>query len=53
MFQIDYSTGGMLTAGLKVWITEFQLQDSDANQIAWLKEVMPWMDQQSWIERYS
>jgi hypothetical protein len=29
------------------------LQDSEANQIAFLKEVMPWMDAQSWIAKYS
>jgi hypothetical protein len=36
-----------------IWITEFMLQDSEASQIAWLKEVMPWMDAQPWIQRYS
>jgi len=36
-----------------IWVTEFQLQDSDANQIAFLKEVLPWMDSQSWIGRYA
>ncbi|RAO68623.1 uncharacterized protein BHQ10_004635 [Talaromyces amestolkiae] len=36
-----------------IWVTEFQLQDSDANQVAFLQEVLPWMDQQSWIERYA
>jgi hypothetical protein len=29
------------------------LQDSEANQIAFLEAVMPWMDSQSWIQRYS
>jgi hypothetical protein len=29
------------------------LQDSEAAQIAFLEEVMPWMDAQPWIHRYS
>jgi hypothetical protein len=29
------------------------LQDSEDAQIAFLQTVMPWMDQQSWIERYA
>jgi hypothetical protein len=29
------------------------LQDSEAAQISFLKEVMPWMDSQPWIEIYS
>ncbi|CRG91077.1 hypothetical protein PISL3812_08125 [Talaromyces islandicus] len=36
-----------------IWVTEFMLQDSADNQIAFLKDVMPWMDQQSWIGRYA
>ncbi|TAQ86806.1 hypothetical protein B7494_g4888 [Chlorociboria aeruginascens] len=41
------------SGGKPLWVTEFMLQDSEANQIAWLEEVMPWMDAQSWITRYS
>ena len=29
------------------------LQDSEDAQIAFLEDVMPWMDQQDWIERYA
>ena len=39
--------------GKPLWITEFMLQDSEANQITFLEAVMPWMDQQDWIERYA
>lgn len=41
------------SGGKPIWVTEFMLQDSEAAQIAFLEEVMPWMDSQSWIERYS
>lgn len=41
------------SGGKPIWITEFMLQDSEAGQIAFLKEVMPWMDAQDWIERYA
>jgi hypothetical protein len=39
--------------GMSIWVTEFMLQDSEENQIAWMKEVLPWMDAQPWIGRYS
>lgn len=39
--------------GRPIWVTEFMLQDSEANQIAFLETVMPWMDAQSWIVRYA
>jgi hypothetical protein len=44
-----YSRGG----NRPLWITEFMLEDSEAAQIAFLEEVMPWMDSQSWIARYA
>lgn len=34
-----------------VWVTEFGVTEGDAP--AFLKEILPWMDQQSWIERYA
>jgi hypothetical protein len=39
--------------GKPIWVTEFMLQDSEANQIAFLEAAMPWMDSQSWIQRYA
>jgi len=41
------------SGGKPIWVTEFMLQDSEAAQIAFLEEVMPWMDAQPWIQRYS
>ena len=41
------------SGGKCIWVTEFMLQDSEANQIAWMKQVLPWMDSQSWIGRYA
>lgn len=34
-----------------VWVTEFAVNEGNAP--AFLREVLPWMDQQSWIERYA
>ncbi|CBX95492.1 hypothetical protein IAQ61_004318 [Plenodomus lingam] len=34
-----------------VWVTEFGVTEGNAEQF--LKEVLPWMDSQSWIERYA
>ena len=39
--------------GKPIWVTAFKLQDSEANQIAFLEAVIPWMDCQSWIQKYS
>lgn len=37
-----------------VWVTEFGCTDgSDADISSFLEEVMPWMDEQSYVERYS
>jgi hypothetical protein len=49
----NYLTEAYQRAGKPLWVTEFMLQDSEANQIAFLEQVMPWMDSQSWIQRYS
>jgi hypothetical protein len=49
----NYLTEAHTRSGKPIWITEFMLQDSEANQIAFLQEVMVWMDAQDWIERYS
>lgn len=45
--QNIYEAGGRR----KVWITEFGIWEGD--QVAFLKEVMPWLDETSWIERYA
>lgn len=47
--QECYTRGG----NKPIWVTEFMLQDSEENQIAFLEELMPWMDSQSWIARYA
>lgn len=38
---------------LPVWITEFQCYGTEAQQIAFLKEVLPWMDEQDYVQRYA
>ena len=52
-FQNYLQTAHLRGGSRPIWVTEFMLQDSEANQIAWLKQVLPWMDQQSWIQKYS
>ena len=39
--------------GLPVWITEFQCYGSEDQQIAFLQTVLPWLDSQSYVERYA
>jgi Glycosyl hydrolase catalytic core len=37
-----------------VWITEFELTPAtDAEQITFISEVLPWLDDQDYVERYS
>jgi hypothetical protein len=37
----------------KIWITEFGGSGTDSEQATFLKTVMPWLDAQSWVERYA
>ncbi|OKL62287.1 hypothetical protein UA08_02498 [Talaromyces atroroseus] len=38
----------------KVWITEFELTPAtDAEQVSFISEVLPWLDEQDFVERYS
>ncbi|KAI9771733.1 MAG: hypothetical protein M1839_002747 [Geoglossum umbratile] len=39
--------------GKQIWITEFAGSGSQDQQIAFLKTVMPWLDAQPYVERYS
>ncbi|KAF2710972.1 glycoside hydrolase family 128 protein, partial [Pleomassaria siparia CBS 279.74] len=36
-----------------VWITEFRPTGSEADVIAFLKEALPWLDSQDYVERYA
>ncbi|KAF2119195.1 glycosyl hydrolase catalytic core-domain-containing protein [Lophiotrema nucula] len=45
--QDVYSAGGKRP----VWLTEFGTTGGDTG--AFMKEVLPWLDQQDWIERYA
>ncbi|KAF1932016.1 glycoside hydrolase family 128 protein [Didymella exigua CBS 183.55] len=47
----SYLTKFHETFNKPVWVTEFGVTEGDAP--AFLKEVLPWMDQQSWIEKYA
>jgi hypothetical protein len=46
-------TNAYNTLHLPIWVTEFQCYGTDAQQIAFLQTVLPWMDAQSWVERYA
>jgi hypothetical protein len=41
------------SGNLPVWITEFQAPGDTAEQIAFLQEVIPWLDSQSFVEKYA
>jgi hypothetical protein len=46
-------TNAYETCKLPVWITEFQCYGTDAQQVAFLQEVLPWLDSQSYVQRYA
>ncbi|KAJ4325820.1 hypothetical protein N0V94_000381 [Neodidymelliopsis sp. IMI 364377] len=46
-----YMTNFHETFNKPVWITEFGVTEGDAP--TFLKEILPWMDKQDWIERYA
>ncbi|KAK2762862.1 hypothetical protein FQN54_001037 [Arachnomyces sp. PD_36] len=39
--------------GLPIWITEFAASGEEEEQISFLQEVLPWLDTQDYVERYS
>ena len=41
------------TFGLPIWVTEFAASGEEEEQISFLKEVLPWLDAQDYVERYS
>ena len=41
------------SGNLPVWITEFQAPGDTAAQNAFLQEVIPWLDSQSFVEKYA
>lgn len=46
-------TNAHQTLNLPIWITEFQCYGTDAQQAQFLQAVLPWLDAQSWVERYA
>ncbi|KAE9367655.1 glycoside hydrolase family 128 protein [Stipitochalara longipes BDJ] len=46
-------TNAYETFKLPVWITEFQCYGNDVQQVSFLQKVLPWMDSQSYVERYA
>lgn len=46
-------TNAYNTLHLPIWVTEFQCYGTDAQQIAFLQIVMPWMDSLSYVARYA
>lgn len=39
--------------GLPIWVTEFAASGDEKEQISFLQEVLPWLDAQDYVERYS
>lgn len=53
-FQEHVANASTVAGGKPVWVTEFGATDaSDADVSTFLETVMPWMDEQSFVERYS
>lgn len=49
-----YITSAIAAAkGRPIWITEFGASGTQAQQVAFLQEVMPWLDGQAAVERYA
>jgi hypothetical protein len=46
-------TNAYNTLNLPVWITEFYCDGTDEQQILFLQQVLPWLDSQSYVGRYS
>ena len=42
-----------VAGGRALWITEFGAHGSDAEQAAFIAEVLPWLEAQPYVERYS
>ena len=38
---------------LPIWVTEFAASGSEEEQISFLKDVLPWLDAQPYVERYA
>lgn len=36
-----------------IWVTEFECYGSENQQIAFLQQVLPWLDAQSYVQRYA
>lgn len=49
----NYIKQAYSVAGRPIWITEFNGSGTQAQQITMLKEVMPWLDSLSYVQRYS
>ncbi|MCJ1445371.1 MAG: hypothetical protein MMC23_005876 [Stictis urceolatum] len=49
--QQAYAAGG----NRPIWITEFEggFKDTDAHQVSFIHTVLPWLDAQSYVERYA
>lgn len=54
-FESYINSARKIANGKPIWITEFGLTDdyTDADVIAFLKQVLPWLDQQKDIARYA
>jgi len=50
----NHATAAYQMTGKPIWVTEFGVSNGDDQQIeSFLQNVIPWMDQQPWLERYA
>jgi hypothetical protein len=50
----NHATAAYQMTGKPIWVTEFGVNNGNAQQIeTFLQNVIPWMNQQPWLERYA
>ncbi|KAH6665724.1 glycosyl hydrolase catalytic core-domain-containing protein [Halenospora varia] len=52
-FKEYMKNASVIADGKPVWITEFSADGTEEQQIAFMKEILPWLDAQPYIERYA
>ncbi|KAI9805476.1 MAG: hypothetical protein M1825_000727 [Sarcosagium campestre] len=53
MFKDHVAAAGKLGGNKPIWITEFQAFGSSDQQATFIADVLPWLDSQPYVERYS
>jgi len=49
----SYVEDAYVSLNRPIWVTEFEASGTDAEEIAFLQDVLPWLDEQTWVQRYA